>query len=46
LKKELYPAVRKLVASADLFDDGGKVGCRAASSDYDALVNAELAKQK
>jgi hypothetical protein len=43
-KKEHYPTIRKMVVSAELYDDGDKVGCRTASADYDAMVTAKLAK--
>src|SRR6266702_2967037 len=37
-EKDHYPAVRKMVVSAELYDDGNKVGCRTTSADYDMLV--------
>jgi len=43
-KKKHYPAVRKLVLSAELYDEGTKVGCRTTSVDYDLMVKAKLAK--
>lgn len=43
-KKKYYPTVRKLVVSADLYDEGTKVGCRTTSADYDLMVKLKLAK--
>ena len=44
LEKGLYPTNRKMVISAELYDDGDKVGCRTASADFDELVREKLTR--
>ena len=43
-KKKHYPTIRKLVVSAEVYDDGDNVRCRAVSTDYDAMVKAKQAR--
>ena len=43
-KKKQYPTINKLVVSAEVFDDGDNVRCRAVSTDYDAMVKANQLK--
>ena len=44
-KREHYSLIRKLVVSAELFDEGGTIRCKAASTDFDAMVKARQTRE-
>ena len=43
-KNERYSTIRNLVVSAELYDDGDNIGCKATFGDYETLVRAKLVK--
>ena len=44
-KREHYSLIRKLVVSAELFDEGGTIRRKAASTDFDAMVKARRTRE-